>query len=148
MPTVATEGLPATCPPQPPPRRKPEATVVDVQALIDVQSLAAPEAAAVALLPRGIAIDGFDTAIIGFIAPAIRGEWRLGVGQLGPSRRGFGLMLGAFAVGPLADRHGRKAMSVASMIVFGAATWRLVSGGVTSLNRVALRPPDWVGRCR
>ena len=33
----------------------------------------------------------------------------------------FGLMLGAFAVGPLADRFGRKALLVASMIVFGTA---------------------------
>ena len=31
-------------------------------------------------------------------------------------------MLGAFAVGPLADRHGRKTMLVVSMIVFGAAS--------------------------
>ena len=31
-----------------------------------------------------VAIDGFDTAIVGFIAPAIRAEWRLGVSRLGP----------------------------------------------------------------
>ncbi len=33
-----------------------------------------------------------------------------------------GLMVGAFAVGPLADRHGRKAMLTASMVVFGLAS--------------------------
>ena len=57
-----------------------------------------------------IAIDGFDTAIIGFIAPAVRAEWGCAVTQLGPLFAAglFGLMLGAFAVGPLADRHGRK----------------------------------------
>ena len=75
---------------------------------------------------------------------AIRAEWQLPVTRLGPLFAAglFGLMLGAFAVGPLADRHGRKALLVVSMIVFGAASlassysdglasliaWRLVTG--------------------
>ena len=83
-----------------------------------------------------IAIDGFDTAIIGFIAPAIRAEWRLGVAQLGPLFAAglFGLMLGAFAVGPLADRRGRKTMLVVSMVVFGVASLASAfSGGLASL---------------
>lgn len=84
-----------------------------------------------------VAIDGFDTAVIGFIAPAIRGEWNLAVSRLAPLFAAglFGLMLGAFAVGPLADRHGRKAMLTASMVVFGfaslASSW---SGDVTTLT--------------
>ena len=41
-----------------------------------------------------IAIDGFDTAIIGYIAPAMRAEWGLAVMQLGPLFAAglFGLM--------------------------------------------------------
>ena len=31
-----------------------------------------------------VAVDGFDTAVIGFIAPALRSEWHLAVAQLGP----------------------------------------------------------------
>src|SRR5207344_1369163 len=71
-----------------------------------------------------VAIDGFDTAIIGFIAPAIRVEWGLEVARLGPLFAAglFGLMVGAFAVGPLADRHGRKTMLVISMVMFGGAS--------------------------
>jgi AAHS family 4-hydroxybenzoate transporter-like MFS transporter len=71
-----------------------------------------------------VLIDGFDTALIGFIAPAIRVEWGLAVSQLGPLFAAglVGLMAGAFAVGPLADRHGRKTMLAASMIVFGFAS--------------------------
>ena len=110
--------------------------VVDVQAFIDGHPVSTLQRRLLFLCFLVIAIDGFDTAIIGFIAPAIRAEWQLGVAQLGPLFAAglFGLMLGAFAVGPLADRHGRKTMLVVSMIVFGAASLASsFSGGLTSL---------------
>src|SRR6188474_2123063 len=96
--------------------------LVDVQAFIDTQPVSWDQKRLLFLCFLVIAIDGFDTAIVGFIAPSIRAEWQLPVTQLGPLFAAglFGLMLGAFAVGPLADRHGRKALLVASMIVFGA----------------------------
>jgi AAHS family 4-hydroxybenzoate transporter-like MFS transporter len=98
--------------------------IVDVQEFIDARPLSSVQRLLLILCFLVIAIDGFDTAIIGFIAPAIRAEWSLGVAQLGPLFAAglFGLMLGAFAVGPLADRHGRKTMLVASMVVFGGAS--------------------------
>jgi MFS transporter, AAHS family, 4-hydroxybenzoate transporter len=110
--------------------------VVDVQAFIDGQPLSLLQTRLLFLCFVVIAIDGFDTAIIGFIAPAVRAEWALAVTRLGPLFAAglFGLMLGAFAVGPLADRHGRKTMLVASMMVFGAASLAsALSGGLTSL---------------
>jgi AAHS family 4-hydroxybenzoate transporter-like MFS transporter len=116
--------------PDPPP------PTVDVQAVIDAQPVSPLQKRLLFLCFLVIAIDGFDTAIVGFIAPAIRAEWRLPVTALGPLFAAglFGLMLGAFAVGPLADRHGRKAMLVASMIVFGAASLASAySAGLASL---------------
>jgi AAHS family 4-hydroxybenzoate transporter-like MFS transporter len=110
--------------------------VVDVQAFIDGHPVSPLQRLLLFLCFLVIAIDGFDTAIIGFIAPAIRAEWGLNVTQLGPLFAAglFGLMIGAFAVGPLADRHGRKTMLVVSMIVFGAASLASsYSGGLTSL---------------
>ena len=51
-----------------------------------------------------VAIDGFDTAAIGFIAPAIKADWGLSPAQLAPLFGSglFGLMVGAFAIGPFA----------------------------------------------
>ncbi len=97
--------------------------VIDVQALIDERPLSAAQRRLIALCFLVVAIDGFDTAIIGFIAPAIRGEWGLDVRALGPLFAAglFGLMLGAFAIGPLTDRYGRKTMLVVSIVWFGAA---------------------------
>ena len=110
--------------------------VLDVQAFIDAQPLSRLQKLLLFLCFLVVAIDGFDTAIVGFIAPAIRAEWRLQVTQLGPLFAAglFGLMLGAFCVGPLADRHGRKTMLVVSMVVFGTASLASsYSGGLMSL---------------
>jgi AAHS family 4-hydroxybenzoate transporter-like MFS transporter len=110
---------------------------VDVQAVIDAHPVSPLQKWLLFLCFLVIAIDGFDTAIVGFIAPALRAEWRLRVTELGPLFAAglFGLMLGAFAVGPLADRHGRKTMLVLSMIVFGLAS--SYTSGLRSL--IALR---------
>ena len=109
---------------------------VHVQAFIDTQPVSWEQKRLLFLCFLVIAIDGFDTAIVGFIAPSIRAEWQLPVTQLGPLFAAglFGLMLGAFAVGPLADRYGRKTLLMSSMIVFGAASLASsYSGGLTSL---------------
>ena len=109
---------------------------VDVQTFIDAHAVSPLQKRLLFLCFVVIAIDGFDTAIIGFIAPAIRAEWRLGVTQLGPLFAAglFGLMFGAFTVGPLADRYGRKRLLVASMVLFGAASLASsYSTGLTSL---------------
>jgi MFS transporter, AAHS family, 4-hydroxybenzoate transporter len=102
----------------------PGSATVDVQAFIDAHPLSALQRRLLVLCFLVVAIDGFDTALIGFIAPAIRAEWSLAVARLGPLFAAglLGLMAGAFGVGPLADRHGRKAMLVASMVVFGLAS--------------------------
>jgi MFS transporter, AAHS family, 4-hydroxybenzoate transporter len=87
-----------------------------------------------------VAIDGFDTAMIGFLAPAIRAEWSLSAAQLAPLFGAglAGLMAGAFLFGPLADRFGRKAILMVCVLFFGLAS--LVSASAGSLEMlVALR---------
>lgn len=98
--------------------------VIDVQQFIDSHKLSGAQLRLILLCFLVVAVDGFDTASIGFIAPAIRAEWALRPAQLAPLFASglFGLMLGAFAVGPIADRHGRKAMLILSMAFFGVAS--------------------------
>jgi AAHS family 4-hydroxybenzoate transporter-like MFS transporter len=116
---------------------EPTPRVLDVQEFVDARPLSRVQKQLLLLCFAVVAVDGFDTAIIGFIAPAIRAEWGVAIARLGPLFAAglFGLMLGAFAVGPLADRHGRKTMLVASMVVFGGASLAsALSQGVQSLT--------------
>jgi AAHS family 4-hydroxybenzoate transporter-like MFS transporter len=71
-----------------------------------------------------IALDGFDVAIMGFIAPQLRTEWGISHTALGPvlSAALFGLAIGAMASGPIADRYGRKIVLVYSVLFFGLWT--------------------------
>ena len=110
---------------------------VDVQTFIDAHPFSSLQRRLLALCFLVVALDGFDVAIVGHIAPALRSEWALGVTALGPLFAAglFGLMIGALVVGPLADRYGRKTLLVASVICFGAASVASAfSDSLVSLN--------------
>ena len=70
-----------------------------------------------------VLLDGFDTASIGFIAPALLTEWHLGKPDLAPvlSAALFGLACGSLTAGPLSDRLGRRALLLGAVFVFGVA---------------------------
>jgi len=97
---------------------------IDVQHFINAHKLSVVQITLLVLCFLIVAIDGFDTAAIGFIAPAIRADWGLTPGQLAPLFGSglFGLMIGAFAIGPFADRYGRKAVLIFAVVFFGAAS--------------------------
>jgi AAHS family 4-hydroxybenzoate transporter-like MFS transporter len=118
----------------------PRPAAIDVTRFIDEAPLSPFQILIVVLCFLVVAIDGFDTAAIGFIAPAIRSEWQLSPAQLGPLFGAglAGLMGGAFVFGPLSDRYGRKTVLVFSVLFFGVAS--LVSAWSNSLwELIALR---------
>lgn len=106
---------------------------VDVQQLIDASRFSPYQFLIAFLCFVIIAIDGFDTAIIGFIAPSLRSEWQLLPQQLAPllSAGLVGLAVGSFVAGPLGDRIGRKTILVLSVFFFGI--WSLASAYTDSL---------------
>lgn len=95
-----------------------------VQQFIDDQPYSSLQKRVLALCFLVVAIDGFDTSSIGFIAPALRAGWKLSATQLAPlfGIGLFGLMAGALLLGPVADRYGRKPVLVLSVAFFGAAS--------------------------
>ncbi|PYB73846.1 aromatic acid/H+ symport family MFS transporter [Pseudomonas sp. LB-090624] len=97
---------------------------LDVRQLIDRQPIGRYQKWVVFLGFLIIALDGLDVAIIGFIAPQLKSDWNLGAQSLGPvlSAALIGLALGALVAGPLADRHGRKAVLLCSVLLFGSFT--------------------------
>ncbi|PZR86792.1 MAG: hypothetical protein DI537_27725 [Stutzerimonas stutzeri] len=71
-----------------------------------------------------ILMDGFDTQAIGFVAKYIAEEHQLPIADFGAvfSAGLFGAMIGAFGLGPVADRFGRRRPIAAAILVFAAAT--------------------------
>jgi MFS transporter, AAHS family, 4-hydroxybenzoate transporter len=69
-------------------------------------------------------IDGFDTLVVAFIAPALAAEWSLASTQIGAIFGGglLGAALGGFTIGPAADRFGRRAMLLACVALFAVFT--------------------------
>ncbi|VVD78856.1 MFS transporter [Pandoraea commovens] len=99
-------------------------TSVDVRDFINAAPVSRFQILISAMCFLIVALDGFDIAIIGFIAPHIRSEWQLSMVSLGPlfSAGLLGLMVGAFCSGPMADRIGRRRVLILSVAWFGAAS--------------------------
>ncbi|NML31938.1 MFS transporter [Paraburkholderia antibiotica] len=97
---------------------------VNVTAMIDRNGISPFQVLIVVLCFLIVAIDGFDTAAIGFIAPAIRTQWQLTPAQLAPALGAglAGLMAGALLFGPFADRIGRKRLLLLCVFGFGVAS--------------------------
>ncbi|XYK56897.1 MFS transporter [Serratia sarumanii] len=83
-------------------------------------------------------LDGFDTAIIGYIAPTLREEWGLQPSQLSPAFGAglFGLLIGSLLFGPIADAIGRKRVLLVAVLVFGGCT--LASAYTHSIESLTL----------
>lgn len=97
---------------------------VPIREVIDSSRLSPYQVLVLVLCFTVAVLDGFDTAAIGYIAPALREAWSLTPPQLAPAFGAglFGLMVGSMGLGPVADRFGRKPVLLASVLVFGLAT--------------------------
>src|ERR1700686_4508245 len=101
----------------------PAARTVDVQTFLNEHPFSRFQWVIFALCFCVVLLDGFDTAAIGYIAPSLITEWGLERPALAPvlSAALFGLAAGALSSGPLADRLGRKAVLMGSVLIMGAA---------------------------
>jgi len=83
-------------------------------------------------------LDGFDLLAIGVAAPAMAASLHIAPNQLGAvfSAALFGLMLGAFGLGPIADHWGRKCVLISATVTFGVFT--LCTAAAATLQQVLL----------
>jgi AAHS family 4-hydroxybenzoate transporter-like MFS transporter len=103
------------------------ASGVDVSTFLDDQPITIKQWLLFALCMVVLAIDGFDTTSIGFLAPALIDDWGIPKYQLGPVMMAglFGVAMGCFVAGPLADRYGRRWVIIIAMLQVGV--WSVAS---------------------
>jgi AAHS family 4-hydroxybenzoate transporter-like MFS transporter len=111
---------------------------IDIQSLINNQRFSPIQWLVLVLCFLVVAIDGFDTAAIGYIAPALVHDWGVERPALGPvlSAALFGLAIGSLCAGPLADRIGRKLVLVLSVLFFGS--WSLATAAADSIQSLTI----------
>src|ERR1700722_13110462 len=108
-------------------------TVLDVRDFLDRRPIAATQWLILALCFLVMITDGFHTAVIAFVAPVVAQQLGISKLALGPvlSASLFGLGIGAFAAGPIADRIGRKRVLIASVV--GCSVGSLLSASATAV---------------
>ncbi len=69
-------------------------------------------------------VETFDNTVFGFLAPSIRQQWNMSIGDIGTitSAVFLGNMIGAVGAGRLSDRFGRKPLLIWSSIFYTAAS--------------------------
>jgi AAHS family 4-hydroxybenzoate transporter-like MFS transporter len=92
----------------------------------------------VALCALVTLLDGFDAQAVGALAPTLARHFAVPVSALGPmfGAAMFGLGIGAVAMGPIADRWGRKKSLIISTLVF--AVCALLTTRAISLDQLVI----------
>lgn len=103
-----------------------------VSEIIDQRPLSRFQISTIVLCGLILLLDGFDTQCIGFLAPSISETLAIPLKSFGPvfSAGLIGLMIAAMAMGPAADRWGRKwpvVLSALTFAIFALLTARAVS---------------------
>lgn len=98
---------------------------VDVASIIDKQKLCRFQAVTFALCAAFLFLDGFNSQMIGYLAPALVRDWHINRIALGPlfSAGALGIALGAMGMGMLSDALGRRRALIICVAGFSTLTF-------------------------
>src|SRR6516164_4807819 len=111
---------------------------VNITELIDRCPLGTLQIRVIVLCGLVALLDGFDLLAIGVAAPVMAGPLHIAPNQLGFvfSAALVGLMQGAFGLGPIADRYGRRRVLIYATATFGVFT--LCTASAATLQQILL----------
>ena len=111
---------------------------VNITELIDRCPLGPLQIGIIVLCALVALLDGFDLLAIGVAAPVMAGPLHIAPNQFGFvfSSALVGLMLGAFGLGPIADRYGRRRVLIYATATFGVFT--LCTANAATLQQILL----------
>ena len=111
---------------------------MDVGALVDRSGIGGAQWRVICLCALVALLDGLDLQSIGLAAPAMGAQLHIPPQSFGVvfSAALAGLALGAFTLGPVADRVGRKGVLVAATLCFGVFT--LATAYVGSMSELLI----------
>ncbi|MEG3135112.1 aromatic acid/H+ symport family MFS transporter [Rouxiella sp. T17] len=94
--------------------------LINVKTWIDARPISPFQWRVLVLCLIIIMCDGYDAAVMGFIAPALIEHWGISRSAMGPilGAAMFGVALGALIAGPMSDRYGRKKVILLSVLMF------------------------------
>ncbi|MGF6974020.1 AAHS family 4-hydroxybenzoate transporter-like MFS transporter [Paraburkholderia sp. JPY465] len=111
---------------------------LDVQQWLDERRIGRFQILVLLMCMFIVTLDGLDTVMVGFIAPALSSAWAIQRDALGPVMSGglLGLAFGALCAGPLADRFGRKTVMTCAVLFFGV--WSFGSAFATNIGELTV----------
>lgn len=97
---------------------------INVRELLDKNPISPYQKLVILLCFLIVVADGFDVAIMGFVAPSLKSAWQLSNNALAPvlSAALAGLAVGAMITGVLADKFGRRKILIGNVLCFGLFT--------------------------
>jgi MFS transporter, AAHS family, 4-hydroxybenzoate transporter len=115
-----------------------EPRALTVTDMIDQRPLSRFQITTIALCGLVMTFDGFDTMCIGFLAPSMANTFGVPLKNFGIvfSASLIGLMTASMALGPVADRWGRKWSVILPTIIFAA--FSICTGRAHTFNEAAL----------
>ena len=97
---------------------------IDVNQFLDARRVGSTHILVLVLLILTMMVDGYDIFVVGTVAPYLARDLAIPPDSLTSVLvvTQFGLMLGNFVVGPVADRYGRRFTMLWSLVLFGLLT--------------------------
>jgi MFS transporter, AAHS family, 4-hydroxybenzoate transporter len=99
-------------------------SAIEITTLVDEQKRNALRLLVSALAFLVMFLDGFDLNLLGYVAPALMGHFGVTKLVFGSTVSAglAGFMVGAFLLGDLGDRYGRRRLIIAGVALFGVVT--------------------------